>query len=29
MERAVFVYTTFPSVVEAETAGNQGNRVKK
>jgi periplasmic divalent cation tolerance protein len=22
MERAVFVYTTFPSVVEAETAGN-------
>ncbi len=23
MERAVFVYTTFPSVVEAEKAGNQ------
>ena len=22
MERAVFVYTTFPSVVEAEKAGN-------
>ena len=22
MERAVFVYTTYPSVVEAETAGN-------